>query len=745
MTQSNARFVTDVTIPDDTVITAGKSFKKTWRVKNIGDTTWGPGFQLAYVKGEAMTTKTSQAVHSVAPNQLADLSVDFTAPATPGTYFSDWRLKDPQGNEFGDIVYVRIVVEPKPAVKPAGVSNGRFCEDVTIPDNTEIAPGAAFTKTWRVENNGGRPWGKGFTLNFIGGTAMTTTTSIPLPPLAPDARGEISLNLKAPDAPGPYYGDWRMKDDQGNPFGQVLYLKITIPSPAGTTITSPISQRDPLWINKKLGYSSSNKTIGEWGCLMTCLTMVANRFGYSITPSQFNDAMLRRDGFIQPNLTKWNALNNVYQDIVYEGKIDQAPDILNRINASLAQGNPVTIRVDFTSDTPYTENDQHWVLVVGRDGDDYRINDPWLVPPQEASLKERYGRTGQPLKNSILSAIFYRCAKITKPVPVATPTPTPTAPVSTPTVHALLQTGMNVNPDAPNSNPMDNDDLKGMDWVRYVFKLAARENVSERDDINKAFAQFDEIISKYDRMGIKSLIVLNQETVWGNAPWSGNNDWNTYAGQLADVARQIATRYKRYGEKVAYEIWNEGDLPNNPASIYVEPEQFAIVLKRVADAIRSESPDSPLIFGGLATGVSQSIPYLKRCLKALNGKWPVDAIGIHPYGAWATRAPFDWGNTFGPLSSQFDLYRKEIPGITFWITEIGVAADSQIGPPHYATIGDYIKDVYKYVGERYLDLVPVVIWFGWSDWLRNAGIVEHDGRKKEHVYDGFRAVRNREL
>ncbi len=74
-----------------------------------------------------------------------------------------------------------------------------------------------------------------------------------------------------------------------------------------------------------------------------------------------------------------------------------------------------------------------------------------------------------------------------------------------------------------------------------------------------------------------------------------------------------------------------------------------------------------------------------------------------------------------------------------------MAADEQIGPEHYATISDYIKDMYQHVGERYVALCPVLIWFAWSDWMRNAGIVEHDGRRKEHVYDAFRAVRNREL
>jgi hypothetical protein len=35
-----AQFIKDVTIPDGTVIAPGTSFKKTWRLKNIGTCTW---------------------------------------------------------------------------------------------------------------------------------------------------------------------------------------------------------------------------------------------------------------------------------------------------------------------------------------------------------------------------------------------------------------------------------------------------------------------------------------------------------------------------------------------------------------------------------------------------------------------------------------------------------------------------------------------------------------------------------
>lgn len=559
--KANAAFIADVTIPDDTRLTVGQKFTKTWRVRNTGETTWGAGYQLVNVGGSQMGTGGKAPLPAAKPGDVVDVSVEMTVPSPPNVYYGDWRLADAQGNQFGDIIFLRIIAEA-PAAAQTGVSNSAYVADVTIPDDTPIAPGTQFVKSWRVKNTGTRVWGAGFTLSFIKGEPMTSQTSHPLPAIAPGATGDVSIPLAAPTTPGTHFGDWRMKDDQGNFFGEVVYFRIQV--------------------------------------------------------------------------------------------MEGAP-----------------------------------------------------APPPTARH---------------------------------TPTPTP-EPVSAPP----LQTGMNINPDAPHSNPLASGELRGLDWVRWVFKLAARHNVAERQDINAAFRQFDPLVQGYIDQGIGSLIVLNQETVWGNAPWSGNHDWDTFASQLAGVAGQIAARYKKYGAEVAYEIWNEGDLENNPASVYVPPAQFAIVLKKVAAAIRAESPQSPLIFGGLATGPNKGIPYLKACQQALNGPWPVDAIGIHPYGRWGTKAPFDWGQLFGTLGQALAEYERDLPGLKFWITEIGVAADNEIGPQYYNDIAMYVQDVYTTIAARYTPLVPVVIWFAWSDLMRNAGIVDGSGRRKSSVYAAFENIRSRKF
>lgn len=731
----NGRYLKDVNVPDDTILVTGTSFTKTWLVENTGNTTWNSNYKITHINGEPMTDMTSQPVPQANPGDLVEISVALTVPDAPGTQFSDWRLQDDSGKLFGDILFTRIIAEASVS-QPEGESDGKFVADVTIPDDTVIQPGDPFTKTWRLKNTGTRAWGSGFTMKFAGGVLMSAQNSYPLPEAQPGQEVDVSIDMVAPNSPGTHYADWRLNDDQGEIFGEIIYVRIEVPWQPGNSLIQPVSQRDPRWADKRLGMAGSTLTIGQWGCMMTCFTMTANAFGHPVTPAQLNDLMVRKGGFIDTNLTKWNALSVVYSDIIYGGKMGSSPSTMNYIDASLAEGRPISVQVDFTSDTPYTDNDQHWVLIVAKDGDDYRINDPWLLPEQEASLKQRYGRAGRPLWESVLSAIFYSSTKVI-------PAPEPEPP--TETTPTLLQHGMNINPDAPHSNPHQNDDFKGLNWVRFVFKLDARVNESERGNIRKAYSQYDPIIKNYNKMGVKSLIIINQETVWGIAPWTGNNDWQGYATDLANKAKQIANHYKSYGDQIAYQIWNEGDKENNPASVYLKPDQMAIIVKNVADAIRSVSPNASIIFNGMATGPEKTCAYLKNVESALGGKIPVDAIGIHPYTRWATKAPFDWGEQYGTLEEAFAVYRREVPGYKFWITEIGVADDNEIGSQYYAEIGEYMKDVYKYVGERSTDLVEVLIWFAWSDLMRNAGVVKTDGNRKDHVYSAFRSVRNREL
>ncbi len=76
-------FVSDVTIPDETVISPGQSFIKTWRLRNSGSTTWS-GYNLAFVGGMQMGAPFSVSVPMTPSGATVDISVPMTAPTDRG-------------------------------------------------------------------------------------------------------------------------------------------------------------------------------------------------------------------------------------------------------------------------------------------------------------------------------------------------------------------------------------------------------------------------------------------------------------------------------------------------------------------------------------------------------------------------------------------------------------------------------------------------------------------------------------
>ena len=95
-------FITDVTIPDNMVVEPGKTFKKTWRLRNDGTGTWASNFKLVFVSGDSMGGPASKTLdETVAPGQTIDVSVDLTAPSLPKTYKGNWMLQTATGTNFG--------------------------------------------------------------------------------------------------------------------------------------------------------------------------------------------------------------------------------------------------------------------------------------------------------------------------------------------------------------------------------------------------------------------------------------------------------------------------------------------------------------------------------------------------------------------------------------------------------------------------------------------------------------------
>jgi hypothetical protein len=105
----------DVNIPDNTIMSPGQDFVKTWKIKNTGACTWGAGYELVFSYGEEMNGEAQPLGAAVAPGQEVDVSVQFTAPELAGSYFSFWTLQNDKGITFlgndDKALYVQILVQ----------------------------------------------------------------------------------------------------------------------------------------------------------------------------------------------------------------------------------------------------------------------------------------------------------------------------------------------------------------------------------------------------------------------------------------------------------------------------------------------------------------------------------------------------------------------------------------------------------------------------------------------------------
>jgi hypothetical protein len=110
-----------------------------------------------------------------------------------------------------------------------------FIDDVTIPDGTELEPGASFTKTWRLLNAGTCTWNPNYKLVFVSGAQMSGPDTQQLINLdvPPGASIDVSVDLVAPGSTGTYRGDWALRNAAGVRFGigpgaGTFYLEIKV-------------------------------------------------------------------------------------------------------------------------------------------------------------------------------------------------------------------------------------------------------------------------------------------------------------------------------------------------------------------------------------------------------------------------------------------------------------------------------------------------------------------------------------
>ena len=228
-----------------------------------------------------------------------------------------------------------------PGVQAAICDQVQFVSDITAPDGATFAPGAAFTKTWRLKNIGTCTWTTAYRLVLAGGDAIGVSGSVKLPAsVAPGGMLDISVKLTAPNVSGNYKGLWKLSNASGVQFG------------------IGASGMDPFWVSISVLQTSAviydfvaNAQYAQWksgvGVLPFPVTGGDDR-GYAY---QINNPHLEDDSFdALPGLmaVPQNKVDGYIQAMYPEFLVQKGDQIQTLVNCEFAATSCyATFRVDY--------------------------------------------------------------------------------------------------------------------------------------------------------------------------------------------------------------------------------------------------------------------------------------------------------------------------------------------------------------------------------------------------------------
>lgn len=137
-------------------------------------------------------------------------------------------------------------------------------------------------------------------------------------------------------------------------------------------------QNDPRWAEDGIGDSGSR--MGAEGCAVASVAMLLNYYGVKADPKALNRYLSQNGGYTEQGWIYWNkacGLSDGQVIFAYAGSGSYA-----LIDENLKNNNPVIVKVLIGGSIP------HWVLVVGKEGREYLINDPLAQDGRPSKLSK---------------------------------------------------------------------------------------------------------------------------------------------------------------------------------------------------------------------------------------------------------------------------------------------------------------------------------------------------------------------
>ena len=203
---------------------------------------WSLGIVLSACSTPTNTTPTLDPV-LIQTQAVATFSLGLTQTALAQPTATSTITPSPSPTETATPT---VTPTPAPVILPTNSCNVlTFISDVNIPDNSKLALGQTFTKTWRVENSGDCAWEEDYQVRFFSGDTMGGKTLTLGKIVDPGDEVNLSINLTAPLSIGVYTSNWRMTDDTGAFFGDSFYVMINVVEGATVTTTGSLSSLTP--------------------------------------------------------------------------------------------------------------------------------------------------------------------------------------------------------------------------------------------------------------------------------------------------------------------------------------------------------------------------------------------------------------------------------------------------------------------------------------------------------------------
>jgi len=152
---------------------------------------------------------------------------------------------------------------------------------------------------------------------------------------------------------------WPKQEPFPSSGGEVFAEKVLIDAPL-------FLQNDARWAQDEIGESGS--LMGSEGCAVASVAMLLGFYGIDTDPKRLNSYLTQNAGYNKRGWIYWNKASELSDGKVkftYAGE-----GSYNIIDSNLKSGNPVIVKVYINDTIP------HWVLVVGKEGQEYLINDP---------------------------------------------------------------------------------------------------------------------------------------------------------------------------------------------------------------------------------------------------------------------------------------------------------------------------------------------------------------------------------